>query len=225
MRIDRLARVRLARLEVAAAVAGGLVVLVVAVVLSGQRERAVPRTSSTSTRGSPGHARRAVRGAVWDSRDGAVTAATRYLVAVGDVGLSDTSARRLVNAIFAPPLRSELAGALPVALAQIRRRLTASRAPASFGSWPLGYRLVKYEGHSATVALWHLEIGASSAVGLMSATYTTTTYMLKWSTGTWRVRAVANTAGPKPPPADASPAATDAFARAVTAFARYGYAP
>ncbi len=75
------------------------------------------------------------------------------------------------------------------------------------------------------MSVWHLDLAASSTLGLMTTDYATTTYEVRWLGGTWRIARASNAAGPTPPPLDASRADVDRFAAAVWQFSGYSYVP
>jgi hypothetical protein len=230
MQIDRLVH-RLWRQEVVGAVAGSLVVLAAALAFSGHGDRGKPPSSlSRDRRPAIGHvpatdALGIVPSVFARTPSGVVEAATSYLMAFDDVRMKRSAARGLVNTIVTGGLRAKLVGALPVVLAQVGARLRSTSAPSAFDDWPLAYRLMVFASDRATVALWHLDAGVSSAIGLVTADYMTTTYTLHWTGGRWRIWSVANAPGPTPPAASAPKRTIDAFARSVSSFVRYRYAP
>jgi hypothetical protein len=127
--------------------------------------------------------------------------------------------------VTAGPLQTRLLKALPAVAGEVQGRLAGSRAADVFDGWPLGFRVEDFTTSQATVSLWHLDVGASSALGLMTAQYTTTTYGLRWTNGAWRIYTVSSVPGPTPPAASASAAEVDQFAREVDALSRYANVP
>jgi len=200
-----------------ATLAGVLLVLLVAAALrsgSGAKEPGRPIAAPAIT----GRAQR--------TPDGAVEAATGYLLVLSRLETSSSaSVRQTVSAMVVGALRTKLEHALPAVVTKVRARLTSSSAPAEFDGWPLGYRISQFGPSTATVAMWHLDAAAASVLGLTTPYYATTTYSLVWLDGAWRITNVMNAAGPTPPGSTAPPAQTNAFARATDAFSRYHYAP
>ena len=157
---------------------------------------------------------------------GAVHSATRYLSQLSEAAVANGHvARQIVNAVTTGSLRAELERSLPATATAIEKRLRGSRSATVFEGWPLGFRVESFEPSRATVAIWHLDVGASSALGLMTTQYTTTTYELRWIENSWRIAAAESVAGPTPPPPSAPSAEVDEFARETRALARYTYGP
>jgi hypothetical protein len=205
------------RPEILAAIAGVLVVALVAAILragSGSKEPVRPHQIQSASPRVP------------LTPSGAVEAATTDLLVLSklETGTS-ASVRRIVEAMAIGPLKVRLEQALPAVVGKIRTRLASTEAPAEFDGWPLGYRVDTFDPPSATVSIWHLDAAATSALGLMTADYATTTYTLAWVGEAWRISDVRNTGGPTPPQSTASPAQMNAFARAANAFSRYTYGP
>jgi hypothetical protein len=122
-------------------------------------------------------------------------------------------------------LRARAEQTMPLVVAQIHARLSHSAAPYTFEELPLGYRVGSTGSGRAEVAIWHLDIGASSALPLASATYTTTTYGLRYVDGSWRIESIHNVSGPTPPGGHTTATTVDAFARAAGRFSRYRNVP
>jgi hypothetical protein len=157
---------------------------------------------------------------------GAVAAATSDLVALGNAAVGNPAdARRLADTIATGALAQRLKSGLPALVAAIHARVRDTRAPLTLVGWPLGYRLLTFDGSTATVALWHLDVAASSALQLMTVDYATSMYRLRFLSGTWRIDRVSTASGPTPPPASAPAWQLDAFARSAGTFSRYRYVP
>lgn len=233
MLIDRRRALALARKpELPAVLAGVLVVLGVFLFVGGGAGHPHPgatRRSRVAHKLGPGplpSVRRPPTSASARSKAGAVRAATSDLTELSAAGVgSRTQARQVVAAVVTGSLQSRLERSLPVVAGEVQARLRGSRTPHVFDGWPLGFRVETFEASQATVAVWHLDVGASSALGLMTAQYTTTTYDLRWSEGSWRMDAVSAIPGPTPPSASAPPAEVDEFAREVNALSPYAYGP
>jgi hypothetical protein len=158
------------------------------------------------------------------SPSGATGAATTYLGLLAETAASGKADERM-SAMTTGALRSQLEQGLPVLAHILRARLASSAAPCAFDGWPLGYRVMRFSAARATVSVWHLDVAASSTVGLMTTDYATTTYDVRWVAGSWHIDQARTVRGPTPPPPNASLPVVDRFATAVRAFARYRYAP
>ena len=206
--------------EAVALIAGAVVVIAAVAALrgSGPTHRHVPRRKlqphHPPALGFP------------DSASGAAEAAATYLELLAETTAADsTDTRARVGAMTAGSLRTELEQGLPVLAHALRARLASSVAPAAFDGWPLGYRVTSFSAARATVSVWHLDLAASSTLGLMTTDYATTTYEVRWLAGTWRIDRARNVAGPTPPPPNAPSPVIDRFAASVREFTGYRYAP
>jgi hypothetical protein len=221
--------VRSVRLELLALLLGAAIALVGFVALRGasQRERGYLPRGSTALRREP--SKRISRATTVSARRTVATVirtSTSDLAVLASATIDGPSrAHSVVAAVATGPLATELDREFAVASDRIARRLRRSGAARLFAGWPLGFRVIHFARSHATVAIWHLDIGASSALGLMDTQYTTTTYALRWVGGRWRVAAASSIAGPTPPPATAPPAEVNEFAREVEGLTRYRYAP
>jgi hypothetical protein len=206
--------------EALALIAGAAVVVLAVRALGdsgsshGRRPSREPRSSARSSLGFA------------HSPTGAAEAATTYLGLLAETAAFDgTDARARVNAMTTGSLRAELQRGLPIVASALRARLASRAAPAAFDGWPLGYRVTSFTATSATVSVWHLDLAASSTLGLMTTDYATTTYEVRWLAGTWRIDRARNVAGPTPPSPTAPLPVIDRFAMAVREFSGYRYDP
>jgi hypothetical protein len=210
----------LRRPEALAAIAGAVIAVVAIVAL----EPSTPARPMATPRQHPGAPRPAPRSP--RSSSGAVQAATADLLALGHAAVSDgAGARRAVDAIATGRLRTTLDQSLPDVASAIRGRLHGQTAGGAFEGWPLAFRLDAFNGSRAVVSLWHVDTAASSTLGLATVDYLTTTYVLQWIRGTWRVERAGNVPGPTPPTTGTAAAQIDRFARAVARFTQYRYVP
>lgn len=208
------------RAEALAALAGASMVVIAIVALQ-------PGSASPASPPSREHPR--ARRAPWGfprSGSGAVQAASTYLLALGQSAVSRPGeARRTINAVAAGPFAVALKRSLPAVATALHARLRDGVPRGAFEGWPLAFRLDTFNGSRAVVSVWHLDTAASSTLDLMTSSYATTTYELRWIRGTWRIERAASTPGPTPPTAGASATEANHFARAVATFARYAYVP
>jgi hypothetical protein len=209
-------------LEALALIAGAVVVVVAVAALRGSgRSRGQARAGEPSTRHAPALV-------FADSPSGAAEAATTYLGLLAETAGGDSAnARARVSAMTTGSLRTQLQQGLPVLARALRARLASTTAPAAFDGWPLGYRVMSFSAARTTVAVWHLDLVASSTLGLMTTDYATTTYEVRWqaSASTWRIDRARNVPGPTPPPSNAPLPVVDRFATAVREFSGYRYDP
>lgn len=205
----------------ALALVAGAVVVVVAV-------RALGDSGPSHQRGPSREPRPSARSSLVfaHSPTGAAEAATTYLGLLAETAAVDSpDTRARVNAMTTGSLRAELQQGLPVLASALRARLESGTAPAAFDGWPLGYRVTSFTATRATVSVWHLDLAASSTLGLVTTDYATTMYEVRWLAGTWRIDGARNVVGPTPPSPNAPSPVVDRFAMAVRAFSGYRYDP
>jgi len=208
------------RLEALALIGGALVVVVAVAAVRAAGPSHQPAPSREAPRRLPGLA------AAGDSPPGAVDAATRYLRLLADTVMpGNTDPPGSVSAMTIGPLKTELEQGLPVLSRALRIRLASAAAPAAFDGWPLGYRVLTVNAQRAAVSVWHLDVAASSTLGLMTTDYATTTYDVRWLRGAWRIDRASSVPGPAPPQPGAPAVEIDQFARAMRAFSGYRYVP
>ena len=208
------------RLEALGLIGGALVVMVVVAAVRALGPSHQPAPSREAPRHLPGLV------ALGDSPPGAVEAATRYLNLLADTvvpGKADPPVS--VSAMTIGPLKTELEQGLPALSRALRIRLASVAVPAAFDGWPLGYRVLSVNAQRAAVSVWHLDVAASSTLGLMTTDYATTTYDVRWLRGAWRIDRANSIPGPVPPPPGAPAVEVDQFARVVQAFSGYRYVP
>jgi hypothetical protein len=205
----------------ALALTAGAVVVVVAVAAlrdSGPSQSHGPsRGPRTGHRSVPAFAR---------SPGGVAEAAVTYMDLLGEAAVGGSvRANATLSAMTVGSLGTQLERGLPTLARALHARLASTGAAAAFEGWPLGYRVTAFSATSATVLLWHLDLAASSALGLMTTDYVTTTYRVRWLGGTWRIEGASEVSGPTPPAPNASTLAVDRFARAAREFSGYRHVP
>lgn len=160
------------------------------------------------------------------SEHGAVAAAGNYLTVLSRALTPGArfSWTEAVRALTVAPLTARMLGGTS-ASAMMERKLAQSGAAFFFRSWLLGYRVRSYSSALAQVALWNMGVMVS-ALGVVPPDYSTTTCVLRWTGGDWKVSDSRVSQGPTPP---SSPAITvaqaAAFAAAAHQFASYTYVP
>lgn len=146
------------------------------------------------------------------STDGAIAAATVYLVGIngrGYVAVAPTR-RRIILAIADPDQRAELA---TKADEVVRPEAPGEPFAAAFAepkasAWrlvPLGYRVESYADDSAVISVWAVQItaGVGSANAPATARWSTTTLPLRWVEDDWKLDVAAARSVPGPSPATA----------------------
>lgn len=191
------------------------------------RARASRTVTSVAVRPGPGPA--GVAGAIpvgfAHSERGAVAAAGNYLTVLSRAlspGASWSWAEA-VRVLTTTPLTARALGGAHGS-ATIARRLARSGAWLYMGSWLLGYRTQAYSPSRAQVALWNFG-AVSSSLGVVAPDYSTTTCVLRWVGGDWKVSGARVSAGPTPPSAATTEARGLAFASAARRFTPYRDVP
>jgi hypothetical protein len=159
------------------------------------------------------------------SQRGAVAAAGNYLTVLSRAlsPAARSSWPQAVRVLTVAPLRARaLQGA--AASASIARRLARSGSSFYLGSWLLGYRVAAYSPSRARVALWNFGV-MSSAFGVVPPDYSTTTCVLRWAGGDWKLSDARVSAGPTPPSAATTRVRALEFAAAARRFTPYRDVP
>ena len=142
--------------------------------------------------------------------EGAASAATAYVAALGGPAILDPAAvRTTLTAIASAGSRDELVRAYQAAAARAREQLgvrTASDPAVVFRTAAVGYRVDGFHRDAATVSIWRVGIVGSGATVDPQQSWRTETMSLVWEDGTWKVDAVRSSPGPTPP--RAGPAVT-----------------
>jgi hypothetical protein len=120
----------------------------------------------------------------------------------GEVLLHPSRVEAIVTRIASANSRKSLLAAFERASAQTREKLGAGTAPypvVVLRSIPVGYRLVRYSAHEATVDVWYVGIVGSGATIQPQQSWRTQTVSLVWENNAWKVSSFATAAGPTPP--------------------------
>jgi hypothetical protein len=151
------------------------------------------------------------------TRSGAVAAAAASITAFdGAVLLDPTRLRAVVTQIAATKSRAVLLQAFEEGSAQTRAKLGVDTVPSPvivLRSAPVGYRLERFSGDEATVAVWYVGVVGSGATVEPQQSWRTQLVTLVWESGAWKVTSFESSPGPTPPLAsDTSDAPGDLFA-------------
>lgn len=150
--------------------------------------------SMTSTRQEPSR-----------TPSGAVVAATSYATSLDGPDLLDPARRRqLIRRTAAVHAQEDLTVRLGNVAAMLSQRLGLT--PDVIGEesfvWrpmPAGWRVVRYEGVDATVAIWGTGVAMVDGRLLAPIAWRTTLVDVTWEQGRWRLAGFRSEAGPEPP--------------------------
>lgn len=138
------------------------------------------------------------------TENGAVTAATSYIIGFPSVALQTPSDRdRALGAIVAPDAKPEVSQQLQVSLTDIRAQLVgpigAEQAPqARFVMSPLTHKVEVKGPDEAHVILWYVTVFLDPNGSKAESTWSTAEFTLKW-TDHWRIVDYGGRLGPTPP--------------------------
>ncbi|MFE8971819.1 hypothetical protein ACFYM7_00055 [Streptomyces cyaneofuscatus] len=168
---------------------------------------------------------------------GAQSAAANYSVALVSDGMFDKERRREISeAIYAPDVAAARMDDLDKVYSQ-ESFLTSiglkpdGKAPEGLTfisrANPVGTKIEKYLGDTATVAVWYSALFGLAGEGSknpVSESWYTTTYELKWVGGDWKVTDFTQKDGPVPVGRDQAASSAEEMAEAVQGFGGFTYA-
>jgi hypothetical protein len=169
------------------------------------------------------------------SEQGAVAAAANYARVLSSTMILDRSRRHAaIEALAAPETLARQQRAFDQAAALLTKGLGVPDASAQDGTVllravPVGWRLEKYTGNRATVAIWVTSVlgalgGPPQGVPVREA-WGTTTVELRWVDGDWKQLKTTNTDGPVPIADSATPTAASQLIPEAQQFKEFNYAP
>ncbi|WP_327219535.1 hypothetical protein [Streptomyces cyaneofuscatus] len=231
----------------------GVVVLLIAAIAFANRggtsndDNASPGTKSPGTAGSAPTAATGTKpvqgkngtiasGFAQDEQ-GAQSAAANYSVALVSDGMFDKERRREISeAVYAQDVASARMDDLDKVYSQ-ESFLTSiglnsdGKAPEGLTfisrANPVGTKIEKYLGDTATVAVWYSALFGLAGEGSknpVSESWYTTTYELKWVGGDWKVTDFTQKDGPVPVGRDQAASSAEEMAEAVQGFGGFTYA-
>ncbi|MFD6799788.1 hypothetical protein [Streptomyces cyaneofuscatus] len=231
----------------------GVVVLLIAAIAFANRggtsndDNASPGTKSPGTAGSAPTAATGTKpvqgkngtiasGFAQDEQ-GAQSAAANYSVALVSDGMFDKERRREISeAVYAPDVAAARMDDLDKVYSQ-ESFLTSiglnsdGKAPEGLTfisrANPVGTKIEKYLGDTATVAVWYSALFGLAGEGSknpVSESWYTTTYELKWVGGDWKVTDFTQKDGPVPVGRDQAASSAEEMAEAVQGFGGFTYA-
>jgi hypothetical protein len=160
--------------------------------------------------------------------DGAVTAATTLLAALGGRVVVDPAQRKAaLDAVVLPAAREKVEMQLRVDAAGAEAAgLTAALADGSLvaRTIPAGSRLVSFTAEAATVEVWAVSLLGTRTLNRATARWNTTTVALRWDSGDWKLTSVEGRSGPVPSPGRDVPSRFDDLLAALAGLEGYTYA-
>lgn len=168
---------------------------------------------------------------------GAQSAAANYAVALGSTDMFDKDRRRAVaTAVYAPEVAAARQGDLDKVysgqdfLTSIGLNADGT-TPAGLTfisrSNPVGTKVVKFSGDSASVAVWYSALFGLAGEGSknpVSESWFTNTFELAWIDGDWKVTNFTQKDGPTPVGRDQAASSAEDMANAVEQFGGFTYA-
>ncbi|MFE7399986.1 hypothetical protein [Streptomyces sp. NPDC057557] len=167
---------------------------------------------------------------------GAQSAASNFAVALGSVGMFNTDTRRsIVEATHDPSVVESLLVAMtkaysPGFLENVGLNEDGT-APSGLTfvsrTVPVGTKVVKQSGDTATVEVWCTGLVGMAGQGStkpVTATWFTISEKLKWVGGDWRIESSSQTEGPTPVNGDNRASTADEIAGAVDGYGGFTYA-
>lgn len=170
------------------------------------------------------------------TEQGAQSAAANFAVALGSDGMFDKDSRHaIVDAVYTPqaagPLKAEQDKAYTGALLERVGLDADGQAPEGMTfisrTVPVGTKLVKYEGDTATVSVWCTGLIGMAGTGSDNPVRTdwlTHTFELRWTGGDWRAVKTGQKQGPAPVNGDAPVSGAEEIAGAVDEYGGFTYA-
>ena len=169
------------------------------------------------------------------SQEGAVAAAANYTSALSSDLILDTAARRAAIAtLAAPEAEARLQKTFDQAVASLRKGLgvtdaTADDAQVLLRGTPVGWRVEEYGKDAARIAIWVTSVGGSiggtdGPVPIREG-WGTTTAVLQWAGGDWKLVDSTTTDGPVPIADVAPPTAAPELVTKAGEFKEFTYAP
>jgi hypothetical protein len=169
------------------------------------------------------------------SEQGAVAAAANYVkVLSSTLVLDQASRRKAVDTIAAPEARGRLQRAFDRDIGLLAKGLGVTGGSADAGTVllravPVGWRVEKYSGDRATVAIWITSVGGSLGDpprGMpVREVWGTTTVQLRWVDGDWKQLDSTITDGPVPIADAAPPTEASRLIPQAQEFKEFTYAP
>ncbi|MFD5729622.1 hypothetical protein ACFWMT_26445 [Streptomyces sp. NPDC058368] len=202
---------------------------------SGNKADAAP-TSPTGTKPVTGKNGTIPSGFAHDQQ-GAESAAANYSVALGSADMFDKNQRRVIAAaVYAPAVAAARQNALDKVYSDADFLANIGLTPEGTApegqtfisrSNPVGTKAVKFDGDTASVAVWYSALFGLAGDGSknpVSESWFTNTFELKWTGGDWKVTDFTQKDGPAPVGRDQAASSAEEMADAVEKFGGFTYA-
>jgi hypothetical protein len=132
-------------------------------------------------------------------RDRAVDAALGFAAAPQAwLYMTDEELTAAIADIAIPTAADRLSADVVEEVARARAELANSAGPVWWVVHPLAWKVERFEGSEATVAVWAFSLLSAADVAIPQTEWTTTTLELEWFENEWRVAAVTDAVGPTP---------------------------
>ncbi|MEU9362560.1 hypothetical protein AB0M10_24425 [Streptomyces sp. NPDC051840] len=205
---------------------------------SGKRPEAAgaDATAATGTKPVQGRNGTIASGFAHDQQ-GAQSAAANYAVALGSADMFDKTLRQAITAaVYAPEVAATrqddldkvYSGEAFLSSIGLRPDGTAPDGLVFISrSNPIGAKVEKFEGDSASVAVWYSALFGLAGEGSknpVSESWYTNTFELRWINGDWKVTDFTQKDGPVPVGRDQAASPADEMADAVEQFGGFTYA-
>ncbi|MGW9051427.1 hypothetical protein ACWGOT_15125 [[Kitasatospora] papulosa] len=168
---------------------------------------------------------------------GAQSAAANYAVALGSAEMFDKDRRREITAaVYAPDVAAARQSDLDKVYSGVEFLASIGLKPDGTApdglvfisrSNPVGAKVEKFVGDSASVAVWYSALFGLAGEGSknpVSESWYTNTFELRWINGDWKVTDFTQTDGPVPVGRDQAASPADEMADAVEQFGGFTYA-
>ncbi|MFI1017878.1 hypothetical protein [Streptomyces sp. NPDC020965] len=168
---------------------------------------------------------------------GAQSAATNYLVALGSDGMYEDDRRdRIVNTVYAPAVATTRRNGLDKVYSDEKFLTRIGLTPEGTAPTgmtfisrfnPMGSKVEKIGSDSASVSVWYSALFGLAGEGSKSPvteSWYTNTFELKWVGGDWKVTDFTQKDGPAPVGRDQTASGAEEMAEAVQQFGGFTYA-
>ncbi|WP_330452971.1 MULTISPECIES: hypothetical protein [unclassified Streptomyces] len=170
-------------------------------------------------------------------QQGAESAAANYSVALGSAGMFDRDQRRAIaDVVYAPAVAAARQDALDKVYSDAEFLANIGLTPEGTApagqtfisrSNPVGTKVVKFGGDTASVAVWYSALFGLAGDGSknpVSESWFTNTFELKWTGGDWKVTDFTQKDGPAPVGRDQAASSAEEMSDAVEQFGGFTYA-